>query len=109
MFKEGSKIKHIKSPNFISEMVDSFNVACTQTANGAKISLVVGRDILEITEETLVPASGGFQAQVLPESLVMSRYEVANLSIPLEAAKALVVALQGGIEQAESSIANHPN
>ncbi|KTC59078.1 hypothetical protein [Pseudomonas savastanoi] len=110
MFKDGTKILHAQSPNCIYEMVDSFNVAGLQMGNGAKISLIVGRDTLKIREETLIPepAFSGFKSTVLPDAMVMERLVVANLSIPLEAAKALVKALNDGIAQMEENLQAQP-
>ncbi len=110
MFKEGTKIQHTQSPNCIHEMVDSFNVAGLQMGNGAKISLIMGRDTLRIREETLIPdpALAGFKSTILPDAMIMERMVVANLSIPLEAAKALVKALSEGIAQMEENLQAQP-
>lgn len=106
MLKNGSKVQHVQSSNFISEMVDSFNVSGIQTGAGAKVSVIVGRDVLSIREETLVADGSGFRTEVLPEDLVLTRHIVANLSIPLENAKSLINALQTAVSQMEAADAN---
>ncbi|MBV1814493.1 hypothetical protein KTT58_17250 [Pseudomonas viridiflava] len=110
MFKDGTKILHVQAQNCIYEMVDSFNVAGMQTGNGAKISVMMGRDTLKIREETLIPepAVSGFKSTVLPDAMIMERMIVANISIPLEAAKALVKALNDGIAQMEQNLHAQP-
>ena len=88
MLSDGAKVKHIKSPNFISEMADSFNVAGLTTAAGSRITLVIGRDQLEITQETMIEVPGlGYRSQTLQEDMVLSRLVLANITIPLDAAK----------------------
>ncbi|MHC8293592.1 hypothetical protein [Pseudomonas sp. LB3P58] len=99
MLVNGSKIPHVKSPNFISEMADSFNVAGLQTGSGSKISMIISRDQLDVTQETLVQQEIGFQAQVQDGDLVLTKHVVANITIPLDSAKALVIALQTAIDQ----------
>ncbi len=106
MLGDGSKVEHIEARNFISEMVDSFNVSAIQTGSGAKISIVVGRDTLSVRQETLVAQDGAFSAQVLPEDMILRRLVVANLSIPLENAKQLIVALQTAVGQVETMTAH---
>ena len=101
MLANGSKIEHVRANNFIAEMVDSFNVSAIQTGSGAKISIVVGRDMLSLRQETLTEQEGGFRTEVLPDDMVLSRHVVANLSIPLENAKQLIIALQTAIAQIE--------
>jgi len=86
-------------------MVDQFNVAGTggDQPGSQRIILIVGRNEINITEETLVEiAPGTLQTQTLPESLVMTRKVFANFTMTLESAQGLVVALQQGIAQAES-------
>lgn len=102
MLENGSKIKHVRSDNFIAEMVDSFNISAIQTAAGSKISLIVGRDMLSVNQETLEAREGGFGTVVLPDDMILTRHVVANLSMPLDSAKQLLIALQTGIAQLES-------
>lgn len=104
MIIEGAKIKHVKSPNFISEMADQFNLAGLQTGAGGRVAMIIGRDQLDITQETMREiAPGQFQAQTDPEDLIMIRHVIANISIPLESAKALMVALGTAIAQLEQA------
>ncbi|VVN78755.1 hypothetical protein [Pseudomonas fluorescens] len=109
MLESGTKIKHVKAANFINEMADSFNVAILQTASGSKISLTVGRDYLDIAQETLAPVTDGvgFSSQVLNSDVTLNRLTIANLSIPLEAAKAMIAALQAAVAQVEGDATPH--
>ncbi|VVO92998.1 hypothetical protein PS732_02456 [Pseudomonas fluorescens] len=107
MLADGSKVAHVQSSNFISEMVDSFNVSGIQTGAGAKISIIVGRDLISVRQETLISDGAGFRSEVLPEDMILSRHIVANLSIPLENAKSLIQALQTAVSQVEAAEAMH--
>jgi len=104
MLTNGSKVEHVLANNFISEMVDAFNVSGIQTGVGAKISVIVGRDVLSVRKETLTANLGGFRSEVLAEDMVLSRHVVANLTIPLENAKSLIAALQTAVMQMESTL-----
>lgn len=104
MFELGTKIKHVKTSNFISEMADQFNVAGTggETPDSHRIVLIAGRNEIDITEETLVEiAPGKIQAQTLPDGLTVSKKVFANITMTLDAAKQLVAALQQAIDQAD--------
>lgn len=103
MLNAGTKIKHSKSQNFIAEMADQFNVVGTGGDNPGshRIIMIIGRNNIDITEETLIEvAPGKVQAQALPDSVVLSKTIFANITMTLESAEALVVALQQGINQA---------
>lgn len=103
MLNIGTKIKHCKSPNFIAEMADQFNVVGTGGDNPGshRIILIVGRNEIDITEETLIEvAPGKIQAQALADAVVLSKTIFANITMTLESAEALVAALQQGINQA---------
>ncbi|CAB5644143.1 hypothetical protein [Pseudomonas asiatica] len=104
MIQGGTKLRHIKADNYITEMVDQFNVAGTggDQPGSQRIILIAGRNEVEITEETLVEVTpGNLQAQTLPDAMVMTRKVYANLSMTLESAQGLVQALQQAIAQAE--------
>ncbi len=103
MLENGSKVKHVLSSNFIAEMVDSFNVSGIHTGAGAKIAVVIGRDMLSVKQETLTARLGGFSSEVLPEDMILTRHVVANLSIPIENAKSLISALQTAVAQLEAA------
>lgn len=101
MLANGSKIPHVRSSNFISEMVDSFNVTAVQTNAGVKLAIIVGRDMVSIEQETMVQHPHGFVTEARPEDVKLVRHVVANLTVPLENAKSLISALQTTIARVE--------
>lgn len=104
MLANGLKIPHVHADNFISEMVDSFNVAAVQTGSGTKIAIIIGRDMLNIKQETMLQRGDGFATQALQEDVALVRHVVANLTVPLESAKGFLEALRSTIAQLEEQL-----
>lgn len=106
MLGPGSVIPHVKAENFISEMVDQFNVAGIGSNDGksSRVILIIGRNQLDITEEVFVEiAPGAMQPQTHMDAVKLKRLVFANLTMTLDSAKALIHTLQQGIDQAEAS------
>lgn len=109
MVGPGSKVPHVKSANFISEMVDQFNVAGISSldGNGNRVVLIIGRNQIDIKEETFVEISpGAMQPQVEASAITVHKLIFANLSMTVQSAKQLIVALQQGIDQADATSAD---
>lgn len=105
MLVPGSKLKHVKSPSFVNEMVDSFNITAVHTGHGAKLMMSVGRDYVDVISETFVEKDGGIVTEGRPEDSELVRYSVANLCIPMDSARSLMKTLQETIEAYDAQIA----
>lgn len=101
MIKNGLKIPHVRSENYISEYVDQFNVAGIQTQDYGKIVVVMGRDEISVKEEEFFSQPDGtFGLRTSDEAVIMTRYIFANISMSIESARRLIDNLEGAIIQA---------
>jgi hypothetical protein len=107
MFLEGKKLLHVKSPTFLNEMVDAFNVTVVHTGHGPKVMITAGRDSMDVHSETFAAKDGGFTTIATEDDSSLVRYSVANLTIPMESAKGLVRALEESIAMYEQQMADH--
>ncbi|SDJ39597.1 hypothetical protein [Pseudomonas abietaniphila] len=105
MFEVGSKLKHVKSPAFVNEMVDAFNVTAIHTGTGPKVMITAGRDTVDVLSETFVQKDGGITTEGKDDDSQLYRFSVANLTIPLEAARGLAKALQETIDKYDTQLA----
>jgi predicted ATP-binding protein involved in virulence len=105
MFAEGTKLKHIKSPTFVNEMVDAFNITVIHTGHGPKVMVTAGRDSIDVQNETFITKDNGMATVVKEDDSVLVRYTVANLTIPLESARSLAKALHESIALYDEQIA----
>ncbi|WP_332847573.1 hypothetical protein [Pseudomonas lactucae] len=101
VIKNGLKIPHVRSENYISEFVDQFNVAGIKTQDYGKIVVVMGRDEISVKEEEFVSQPDGtFGLRTSDEAVIMTRYIFANISMSIESARRLIDNLEGAIMQA---------
>lgn len=105
MFEPGQKLKHVKSPTFINEMVDAFNISAIHTGTGPKLMITAGRDSVDIISETFVQNAEGVTTEGKEDDSTLIRYSVANLTIPLDAARGLAKALQETLDKYDLQLA----
>lgn len=107
MIEKGGKLKHVKSPTFVNEMVDSFNITAIHTGSGPKVMISAGRDSIDVIQETFVEKDGALVTEAQEGDSILVRYAVANLTVPLESARSLAAVLQETIEKYDSAMAQH--
>lgn len=105
MFEKGNKLVHVKSPNFINEMVDSFSITAIHGGHGPKIMITAGRESVDIKNETFIENEKGITTEVGEGDSVMTRFTVANLAVPLESARSFAKTLQYTIDAYDAQIA----
>jgi hypothetical protein len=95
-----SKLAHVKAGNFVNEVVDRFSLTGFQNGNALSIILTVGRDTVDISHETVIPAEEGGGMRLDNEAISPYRLDFATLTLSIESAKGLVEALQKMINDA---------
>lgn len=94
------KLNHVKAPNFINEAVDRFSLTGFQNGNMLSIILTVGRDTVDITHETVIPAEQGGGMKLDSDAVVPYRIDFATMTLSVESARSLAEALMKMVSEA---------
>ncbi|MCK9691338.1 hypothetical protein [Pseudomonas syringae] len=89
-----SELKHRRSATFIDEFVDKYTVRAISWNGEERLHVTLGRDSLEIVNEQIVPDENNFLKAVLAGGTTVAyRNDVAGLTIPVDVAEDLAIAL----------------
>lgn len=111
MIEDGKRLEHVKSPNHISEVIDSFNILNSLVNHGpgkpsAQVVILAARMHASLTGETFRQNSeNNFSLQADGNDVKMEKVIYANLTCSLDVARQLVEALNKSISDAEKALA----
>ncbi|MQU28246.1 hypothetical protein GHO29_17345 [Pseudomonas helleri] len=104
----GTKLKHVKSDRFISEVADQVNIAVMQGNDGTtRLGLIFARDTLDLLNETFIASPENpnqIALSITPDDVQPFRLQLANLTLSLDAAKRLHMALQRTFQNIENEL-----
>lgn len=91
---EVQTLAHRRSSSFVQEYADRQNLLVSDNKQGVppSITIVFGRDVAEILEESATQNAEG-KMTLIPSEVVAYRLDVASITIPESSAKSLGTAL----------------
>ncbi|MCF5551917.1 hypothetical protein GIV71_15655 [Pseudomonas syringae] len=89
-----SELKHRRSTTFIDEFIDKYTVMAISWNGEERLHVTLGRDSLEVVNEQIVPDENDLLRAVLAGGTTVAyRHDVAGLTIPVDVAEDLAIAL----------------
>lgn len=105
----GVHLKHKKSKDYVSEVVDQTHVIVMQTNDGgAQISITFSRDSLEVQQETFRPGPNQNELILTVDQADVDHHRIQMMQavMPLKAAKNFALALLQSVNDFEASQGN---
>ncbi|WIN08174.1 MULTISPECIES: hypothetical protein [Pseudomonas] len=104
-----SEFKHRRSIAFVDEFVDKYTVMAISWNGEERLHVTLGRDSLEVVSEQIVPDENDARKAVLTGgSTVAYRHDVAGLTIPIDVAEDLAIALLKVVKHSKDRASRDP-
>lgn len=97
----GRVLRHVKSDTYITEYSDRTAILISDAPGSRTVTLIYGRDTAEILEENLQKAEGQL-AQLTPTQIDTFRLDLASITLPAAAARAMAESILRTLDDADA-------
>lgn len=103
------ELKHRRSATFIDEFIDKYTVMAISWNGEERLHVTLGRDSLEVMSERIVRDKDDVTKAVLASGRTTAyRNDVAALTIPVDVAEDLAIALLKVVKQSKDRASRDP-